>query len=146
MTVKIHVDHASGEQPETPRRPLARAMSRAILGKCPRCGEGKLFRGYLKVTDECPVCQLDLSCHRADDAPPYITIVIVGHILVGLMLHLQMFWRIPPYAYLATLVPLAVILPLVLLPFIKGAIVGLQWANRMHGFDQDENADSPENL
>ncbi len=140
MSVKINIDQAADTPADLPKRPLSTAMLRGAAGKCPRCGEGKLFSGYLKVTDECPVCHLNLSRHRADDAPPYITIVLVGHILVGLMLHLQIVWHIPPYAYLATLVPLAIILPLLLLPPIKGAIVGLQWANRMHGFGEDEDA------
>lgn len=118
-------------------RSLAPAMRKGWSGKCPNCGQGKLFCAYLKVADTCSHCSEDFSHHRADDAPPYITIVIVGHILVGLMLHLEMAWSVPPMVYMYTLVPLAVILPLLLLPPIKGAIVALQWANRMHGFDSD---------
>jgi uncharacterized protein (DUF983 family) len=62
--------------------------------------------------------------------------MIVGHVLVGLMLHLEMSWHINPVMYLYTMVPLAVVLPLAMLPSIKGAVVGLQWAQRMHGFDE----------
>ncbi|HHG90349.1 MAG TPA: DUF983 domain-containing protein [Devosia sp.] len=124
-----------------PKRPLFKALSRGWRGKCPACGEGRLFAAYLKVNDICPACGEELFHQRADDAPPYITILLVGHILVGLMLHLEMVWTIPPLAYLLTLVPLAVVLPLLLLPPIKGAIVGLQWANYMHGFDPDNKDD-----
>ena len=101
----------------------------------PRCGEGRLFRAYLKVADSCPACGEELRHHRADDLPPYLAIVIVGHILVGLMLHLEMEYAIAPIWYVVTMVPAALVLPLVMLPSIKGAVVGLQWANRMHGFD-----------
>ncbi|MCF6302852.1 MAG: DUF983 domain-containing protein [Devosiaceae bacterium] len=127
----------SNDDPAT-KRALKPAMLRGLRGKCPKCGKGKMFRAYLKVADACSKCAENLSHHRADDAPPYIIILLVGHILVGLMLHLEMAWRIPPMVYIYSLVPLAVILPLLLLPPVKGAIVGLQWANKMHGFDPDK--------
>ena len=117
------------------QRSLWQAMGRGALCKCPKCGEGNLFSGYLKVNDECPACGEALYHHRADDLPPYLAIMIVGHLLVGLMLHLEMVWHVNPVVYLYTMIPLAVILPLGLLPSIKGAVVGLQWAQRMHGFD-----------
>jgi uncharacterized protein (DUF983 family) len=118
------------------RRNLWQAIGRGAMCRCPNCGKGKLFRAYLKVDETCPVCGQELFHHRADDVPAYIAIVIVGHILIGAMLHIEMTYQnVTPLWYLITLVPLAVILPLVLLPSIKGAVVGLQWANRMHGFD-----------
>ena len=116
-------------------RNLGQAIWRGTLCKCPNCGQGHMFRAYLKVADSCDVCGENLSHHRADDFPPYIAIMIVGHILVGLMLHMEMTWHVSPAVYLYTLVPLAIILPLAMLPSIKGAIVGLQWAARMHGVD-----------
>jgi uncharacterized protein (DUF983 family) len=121
---------------EPAKRDLLKAIGRGIMCRCPNCGQGKLFRAYLKVNDHCPVCGEELFHHRADDVPAYITIVIVGHILVFLMLDIEMTHdAVNPLLYFATLVPLAIILPLALLPSVKGAIVGLQWANRMHGFD-----------
>lgn len=117
-------------------RGLWRSVRRGLMCRCPNCGEGKLFRAYLKVNDTCPKCGEELFHHRADDLPPYIAILIVGHVLVGVMLELEMRQQnISPMVYLMTLVPLAIILPLALLPSIKGAVVGMQWANRMHGFD-----------
>lgn len=115
-------------------RSVGQAMWRGALCRCPHCGKGKMFRAYLKVADECSVCGEELDHHRADDLPPYIAIVIVGHIIVFLMLHMDMSYRIEPMTYILTMVPLAVLLPLLMLPSIKGAIVGLQWANRMYGF------------
>ena len=116
-------------------RSLGPALANGIRLKCPRCGQGKLFRSYLKIAERCPVCDLDYSSHRADDLPAYVAITIVGHILVVGLMHFQMSGEeIAPWVYLAWLLPLAVILPLLILPSIKGAIVGLQWAKGMHGF------------
>lgn len=115
-------------------RSVGQAIWRGTLCRCPHCGQGKMFRAYLKVADECDVCGEELSHHRADDFPPYIAIMIVGHLLVGIMLHMDMVWHVNPMMYLYSMIPLAVVLPLAMLPSIKGAIVGLQWANRMYGF------------
>ncbi len=115
-------------------RSVWQAMGRGILCKCPHCGKGKLFRAYLKVADSCEACGEPLNLHRADDFPPYIAIMIVGHVIVLGMMHLEMVYRIDPMVYLYTALPLAIIMPLVILPSIKGSIVGLQWANRMYGF------------
>jgi uncharacterized protein (DUF983 family) len=128
MSVQVHT--ADNEA-----RPLLPAILNGLRGRCPKCGEGKLFRAYLKINDTCPHCGEQLHWHKADDLPPYISIVIVGHIIVGLMLHLEMEYSIAPIWYVVTMVPAALILPLALLPSIKGAVVALQWANRMHGFD-----------
>ena len=116
-------------------RNLGQAVLRGMALRCPNCGKGHIFRAYLKVADACDVCGEDFSHHRADDLPPYIAIMIVGHVLVGVMLHLDMAWHVNPVVYLYTMLPLAIILPLLMLPSIKGGIVGMQWANRMHGFD-----------
>ncbi|MVS98193.1 DUF983 domain-containing protein [Devosia marina] len=115
-------------------RSVPNAMWRGTLCRCPHCGQGKMFRAYLKTAEQCDVCGEELSHHRADDFPPYIAITIVGHIIVFLMLHLDMTYHVQPITYVVTMVPLAIVLPLAMLPSIKGAIVGLQWANRMYGF------------
>ncbi|GLQ57511.1 DUF983 domain-containing protein [Devosia nitrariae] len=119
------------------KRSVGDAMWKGGLCRCPKCGEGKLFRAYLKVDRTCSACGEEFFHHRADDLPPYVAIFVVGHVLVGLMLHMEMVWRVHPMTYIYTMVPLAIILPLLMLPSIKGAIVGLQWALRMHGFDPD---------
>ena len=115
-------------------RDVGQAIWRGTLCRCPHCGQGKMFRKYLKVADRCEVCGEELMHHRADDFPPYIAITIVGHIIIFLMLHLDMTYQVQPVFYIFTMIPLAIILPLAMLPSIKGAIVGLQWANHMYGF------------
>lgn len=115
-------------------RSIGQAIWRGTLCRCPHCGKGKMFWAYLKVADECSVCGEELKYHRADDFPPYIAITIVGHIIIFLMLHMDMEYRIEPMTYMITMIPLAIVLSLAMLPSIKGAIVGWQWASRMYGF------------
>jgi uncharacterized protein (DUF983 family) len=119
------------------QRSLMKAIGNGLMCRCPSCGKGKLYRKYLKLNESCPECGLDLSEARADDFPPYIAIFIVGHVLVGWMLHAEMSGPVNPMLYVWTMIPAAIILPLLMLPSIKGAVVGLQWANYMHGFAPD---------
>lgn len=121
-------------------RPVAGAMLRGLQHKCPACGKGRLYRAYLKIVDTCPSCGAELHHHRADDAPPYFTIFIVGHVLVAGALALEQTIAPETWVHAALWLPLTLILSLTLLPRIKGALVGLQWALRMHGFG-DEEAD-----
>lgn len=120
------------EQPE--ERPVKKAMLRGWRRRCPSCGSGPMLRGYLKVRDTCPVCQEPLHHHRADDGPAYLTILVVGHIMAPL-LHITFTHFRPEPLVLATVFSVGcVALSLFLLPRLKGSIVGLQWAKRMHGF------------
>ena len=118
------------------KRDVWAAMKRGFRGRCPRCGEGKLFRAFLKVDDHCSVCNLDFTPHRADDLPAYLVIVIVGHIVVPLALMIETNYSPPMALQLAIYLPLTLIASLVLLQPVKGAVVAVQWALRMHGFDE----------
>ena len=122
-------------------RPTGLAMRRGFAHKCPACGEGQLYKSYLKVVDNCPKCGEDLSHHQADDAPPYFTILIVGHIIGGGILWLETHYAPDTWVHWAIWLPLLLVLTLGLLPRIKGALVGLQWAFRMHGFAGPGEAD-----
>lgn len=115
-------------------RPVPQSVLRGAAERCPACGEGQLYRAYLKVVDRCSRCEEELHHHRADDAPPYFTILIVGHIVVGGVLAFEQAMSPPDWVQAAVWLPLTVLLSLVLLPRVKGALVGLQWALRMHGF------------
>ena len=87
------------------------------------------------MADRCSHCALDLTHHRSDDLPPYIVITIVGHVLVIGLLHYEMSGaHVAPWIYLAWTVPAAIFLPILILPSVKGAVVGFQWAKGMHGF------------
>lgn len=121
-------------------RPTGQAMLRGTLGRCPACGKGRLFGSFLKVCDHCPACDEALHHQRADDGPAYITLLVVSHLMGPLLLTSYLLWRPSPLAMILGLGTGAVVLSLWLLPRIKGAIVGLQWAQRMHGFDGKDPA------
>ena len=115
-------------------RPLKPAMLRGWRRRCPNCGSGPMLRGYLKVRESCPVCGEALHHHRADDGPAYLTILIVGHLMAPLILIVFTKWRPDPWTLAAVFSVGTVALSLFLLPRLKGALVALQWAKRMHGF------------
>ena len=115
------------------------AIRRGFMRRCPNCGEGHLFDRYLKVTDSCAACGEVLKHHRADDGPAYLTILVVGHILGFVMHFVWVNFRPEPLVFATVLTVFAVGLSLWLLPRFKGAIVGFQWARRMHGFGGDHD-------
>jgi len=125
-----------------PPRPVWRSLWRGARHTCPACGHRGLFARFLKVSDACGSCGEALHHHRADDAPPYFTIFIVGHLVLPLVMWLEMAARPAMWLHLVLWAPLAVLLTLWLLPMVKGAIVSLQWALRMHGFAPE--SDRPE--
>ena len=135
-TLSAHPTVWSRDAAQLERRNVWTALKRGFRGRCPRCGEGKLFRAFLKTADHCSACGQDFTPHRADDLPSYLVIVIVGHIVVPLALMIETNYS-PPVAFqLAIYLPLTFIASLVLLQPVKGAVVGVQWALRMHGFDE----------
>jgi len=83
------------------RRDVVTAVRRGFFGRCPHCGEGRMFRAYLKVAAACPVCHEDLSPQRADDAPAYVTMLIVGHFIVAGVLASEEVWPNAPLFPLA---------------------------------------------
>jgi uncharacterized protein (DUF983 family) len=120
-------------------RPFGQAIRRGFLGRCPHCGEGPMFRAYLKVADACPACGEELIHQRADDAPAYLTMLIVGHFIVAGVLAEDEWFPDANMLLVGLVWSLAVIAAsLALLPRIKGALVGYQWAMRMHGFGGPE--------
>ena len=119
------------------KRDVWAALKRGFRGRCPRCGQGKLFRAYLKVASNCSACSLDFTPHRADDLPAYLVIVLVGHIVVPTALMIETEYSPPVWLQLSIYLPLTLLLSLLLLQPVKGAVVGLQWALRMHGFDEN---------
>lgn len=146
MTLETHHRSHSieiiGQQAERQGVPWAIAMLNGLRCRCPRCATGKLYSSYLKVADVCPSCDLELHHQRADDAPPYFTMFIVGHLLIPLVFVVERMWQPHWWVHLALWAPLSIVLTLWLLPIVKGAIIGVQWANRMHGFgEQSAGAD-----
>lgn len=118
----------------TSDRPMRPAVMRGFRRRCPNCGEGHIFDGYLKVSERCPVCREEMHHHRADDGPAYLTILIVGHILGFAMHFAWVKFRPEPLVMVTVFTIGCTALSLYLLPRLKGMIVGIQWAKRMHGF------------
>lgn len=123
------------ELPHTEAEPeIWPAIWKGWRGKCPKCGSGPLLTGYLKVRDHCTVCRQELHHHRADDGPAYLTILFVGHLMAPLMHFAFVTWRPEPLVMFTLFAVGAVGLSLYLLPRLKGAMIGFQWARGMHGF------------
>ena len=120
-------------------RPLWTAIKRGLLGRCPHCGKGKLFRAFVKSVDKCEVCGEELHHHRADDLPAYLVIVIVGHIVVGSFMAVEATTTLSNLQHALIWVPLTIILAVALLQPVKGAVIGLQWALYMHGFGDEKD-------
>lgn len=129
----------AARSPAPARRDAWQAMKRGFFCRCPACGEGKLYAAYLKIAERCPSCGEELHHQRADDAPPYFTIFIVGHFVVAGVLAVDERWPDAPlWVHAALWTSFIVLASMWLLPLIKGALVGFQWATRMHGFGGGE--------
>lgn len=115
----------SPKLPPWPLPPFGTAIGRGILGRCPACGQSHLFNGFLRVVPECRNCGAPLGLARADDAPPYFTILIVGHIVIPAMLILQRTQDPPQWLMWVIFIPLTLVLALGLLRPVKGGTVGL---------------------
>ena len=108
--------------------PLLSSMLRGLKGRCPRCDKGRLFWKYLKVNGRCEACDLDLARYPADDGPAYLTILLVGHLVVAPLFFFPVVWESPPlYTLPLILIPLAAI-TLAVLPRVKGAWIGMMYA------------------
>lgn len=149
MTV-IRTKTPSGDGSAQPanagERPVWPAMKRGWKQCCPACGSGKMYTSYLKVAEACPGCAEELHHQRADDAPPYFTMLITGHVIVGALMTVETNYAPPIWVHALLWGPAVVLMSLWLLPRIKGALIGFQWANLMHGFggNADEIEMAPE--
>lgn len=106
--------------------------------RCPACGEGRLLHRYLKVVPACASCGEALHHHRADDFPAYIVIVLLGHILVPLVVEVELRFEPVWWVHVLLWLPLTALLTYLLLPRVKGAVVGLQWHMGLHGFAESK--------
>jgi len=113
---------------------IGTALWRGLRGKCPNCGEGRLFRKFVKVADACDHCGEDFHHHRADDFPAYLVIILVGHIVVPLAMYVEVVYSPAYWIQAAVWLPLILAMSVGLLQPVKGAVVALQWHTGMHGF------------
>ncbi|MEN9709149.1 MAG: hypothetical protein RIQ68_1557 [Pseudomonadota bacterium] len=131
------------KQNETAPRDWRAALKTGFRMRCPACGEGHMFHRFLKVSDCCPHCGEELHHHRADDAPPYFTILVVAHVIGALMLFVEEHNDALDVRVHMVLWPvLTLLLVFWFLPRFKGALIAYQWALRMHGFETVQPRDS----
>ncbi len=116
------------------------AIYRGARGRCPRCGEAKLFRAFLKPVDQCPACGQDWTHQQADDFPAYISIFLTGHIMAPVIIALVQETRLSLPALGAVIVAVMLGLMILFLQPAKGGIIGLQWWFGMHGFAKERRA------
>jgi uncharacterized protein (DUF983 family) len=125
--------------PIKPPSRFLQGLTRGFRRRCPNCGAGPLYRGYLTVEKTCPLCGHDNGQYRADDAGPYFTILVVGHIYVGPVLLMPFVWKAPIWLVIGLTLPALAALTLILLPLIKGAVIGAQWSMRGSGGPEPED-------
>jgi uncharacterized protein (DUF983 family) len=120
--------------PKTPSTLIA--ISRGAIGRCPRCGKGSLLYRYLKIVDCCSVCGEPYGHFRTDDAAPWLTILVVGHITIPIVLIFEHSFKIAMALALAIYLPLIAGLTLILLPRCKGVIAAVLWAMKAEGSEK----------
>ena len=123
------IDHA----PQAAFRGWTTALRRGLRRRCPACGEGRLFEGLLRVAPTCAHCGLATGEFRSDDAPPYFTILIVGHLVVPMVLLIERAFAPALWLQTALWIPATLALSLLILPRVKGAVIGWQWAAGIRG-------------
>jgi uncharacterized protein (DUF983 family) len=128
----------SSKPPPWPLPPLWTAIKRGLRCVCPACGQSHLFNGFLRVVPECARCRAPLGLARADDAPPYFTILITGHIVVPIMFMVDRMQSPPLWVMSAIFLPLTLLLSLGLLRPIKGGTVGAMLTLNLLKSDIDE--------
>lgn len=126
--------HEAYFEHDTAARPLWPALGRGWRTRCPGCGGGPMLDGYLSVRRTCASCGEALHHHRADDMPAWAVILIVGKVLIGTLVAVEVAFAPPVWVHWAVWPALTLMLTLWLLPRVKGTIVAFQWATRMHGF------------
>lgn len=115
-------------------RPLRPALALALRGRCPACGEGRMFARFLKPSPACGHCGQRWDLSGADDLPAYLVILLLGHILVPLMIEVNSALAIPLGVQAALWPGLAFVLAALMIQPAKGAVIAFQWARRMDGF------------
>ncbi len=115
--------------------PLALAMKRGFLGRCPSCGKTQLFKRYLKQVEACACCHAEFGRIRADDAAPWLTIIVVGHLFLPLIFFVDLGTVMPFWLGVTAWAALFSGLSLVLLPRAKGMFIAMLWVTRAPGVD-----------
>lgn len=120
-----------------PKRPsTGTALVRGVLGRCPRCGQGRLLHRYLKIIERCGVCGEPYGHFRTDDAAPWLTILLVGHMTIPVIFLCELNFQPPLWIAYAIYLPVIALLTGTLLPRCKGAIAAVMWATKAEGSEK----------
>lgn len=114
-------------QHEYPRQP---PIPTGLAGRCPRCGQGRMFRNFINVVPKCEVCGLDFAFADSADGPAVFVMLFGGFLVVGFALWLEIRFEPSFWVHVVTTVPLLLIVCLGLLRPLKGVLIALQYANR----------------
>jgi uncharacterized protein (DUF983 family) len=117
-----------GDPEMTETSKISTGVRRGLGLRCPQCGEGRLFGRYLKVSERCDACGADNTIYPSDDAPPYLTLFLVGHLIIPIMFWMDKAWSPAMWVMFAIWLPLIAAVALATLPYMKGAVVGFAWA------------------
>lgn len=112
--------------------PFTEALKRGLKRRCPKCGEGPAFNGYLRIVEACPVCGEELDGIRADDGPAYVTMFLVGMLMIP-FLWVQIAYQPPTWLALSIWLPVTTAVTLGLLPVVKGGFLAAMWALKLRG-------------
>ena len=107
---------------------LLLGVRRGVARRCPACGEGELFCGYLAVRPVCQACSNDNEQYPSDDFAPYVTIFLVLHLMVPILVVADRTWDMSVGLEAALALPVFLVVTLLVLPFAKGAVIGFAWA------------------
>jgi len=112
---------------------LALAMRRGFLGRCPNCGRAPLFQSYLKQVQSCPACGADFGSIRADDAAPWLTLIVVGHLFLPLIFFVDLGALMPFWIGVTSWAAFFCGVALVFLPRAQGLFIGVLWVTHAPG-------------
>jgi uncharacterized protein (DUF983 family) len=112
------------------RQQLGSAISRGLRGRCPQCGEGALFSGFLTMRPRCESCGLDYGFADAGDGPAIFVILLGGFVVVFAALIVEILYRPPFWLHAALWLPLILLVTLLPLRLIKGLLIDLQYHHK----------------
>jgi uncharacterized protein (DUF983 family) len=136
MKLELKTDFLSRLRAKMNSAKLDHAASPYMTGlscRCPRCGKGKLFKGYLKLKPCCELCRLDFAFADSDDGAAVFVIMIAGLIVVGAALAVEVKYAPPVWVHAVLWGPLILIVTLGLLRLLKGLTTSLQYLHRASG-------------
>jgi uncharacterized protein (DUF983 family) len=113
---------------DSPAHNVWSAIGHGLRGRCPNCGQGRLYHNFIEPVETCPTCAEPLGRYNVGLLLPFVVIMIVAHVLIGVMLSMEVGGKNNAGTYLSVMVPLSVIIPLAVLRSVKGALIAILWA------------------